>query len=145
MFKPGFYFTVSLVVILALFAGACGHTNTQNQDIEDIKWILTTYGEPDNLTTVIEGTEITATFEKTYRQIRGSAGCNSYSGQYEIDNGNLSISQIAWTEMACLGPEGIMEQEQEYLDILTKAESYQVDGVVLQINCKDKVLIYVAD
>ena len=145
MFKPGFYFTVLLVVLLTLLTGVCGCTNTEDQHVEDIKWLLTTYGEPENPTPVIKGTQITATFEKTYHQIRGSAGCNSYSGQYEINNGNLAISQVAWTEMACLGPKGIMEQEQKYLNILTKAESYQIDGVILQINCADEILIFIAD
>lgn len=145
MLKYKFYLTALSIGILLLFTTACGHTEKQDQNLENIHWVLTTYGEPDNLTKVIKGTRITANFEKTYSQIRGSAGCNSYSGQYDIENGDLSISQIAYTEMACLGPKGIMEQEQDYLDILTEADSYQIDGVILQINCKDEVLIYIAE
>ncbi|MFC2045191.1 META domain-containing protein [Chloroflexota bacterium] len=142
MSRPLLCLAALLLAVFAIFAGACGQT--ESKEIEDIKWILVSYGEPGNLTTVIAGTEITATFDSTYSQIRGSAGCNSYSGDYESNNSDLAIRQIAYTEMACLNPAGIMEQEQKYLDVLMDAESYQVEDETLQINCDGEILIYTA-
>ena len=73
----------------------------------------------------------------------GSAGCNSYFGEYEVTTNRLSIpGPIAATEMACLEPEGVMEQETLYLAILKSADSYQIQGNELSIDCGDQVLIY---
>ena len=137
--RPALWFAAVFLVVLPLFSGACGQTG--GEEIEDIKWILTSYGEPDNLNMVIEGSEITATFEKSTEQLRGSAGCNTYFAEYRIADSKLTITQIAYTEMACLDP-GIMEQEQQYLDILANAESYQVSDNTLRINGTGEVLVY---
>ena len=42
-------------------------------------------------------------------------------------------------------PEGVMDQEQEYLAVLQLAESYEIDGAELQINCGSQVLIFKSD
>jgi heat shock protein HslJ len=42
-------------------------------------------------------------------------------------------------------PEGVMEQEQEYLTVLQLAESYEIDGDELRINCGSQVLIFESD
>ena len=44
--------------------------------------------------------------------------------------------------MYCMEPEGVMDQEQENLAILQLAESYEMDGDELQINCGGQVLIF---
>jgi len=113
--------------------------------LEDTTWMLQSYGEQDNLNAVLEGTEITAFFDSAVGQVNGSAGCNSYSGGYEIDDSELSILQLANTEMACLEPEGTMDQEQQYLSLLQAAESYRVEDGALQINCGGQVLLYTAE
>ncbi len=113
--------------------------------LENTTWILESYGEPENLLTVLEGTEITARFDSSKSQVRGSAGANSYSGSYQISDNKLSIQQIAHTEMFRLDPEGVMDQEYLYLKALQSAESYQVQNGELQINCGEQILIYTAD
>jgi heat shock protein HslJ len=42
-------------------------------------------------------------------------------------------------------PEGVMDQEQQYLEILQAAESYSIEDGELQINCGNQVLIYTAE
>jgi heat shock protein HslJ len=49
---------------------------------------------------------------------RGSAGCNSYGAAYAGDGSSLSFETITLTEMACLQPAGVMEQEAHYLELL---------------------------
>ena len=139
MLRPSLWFAAVSLALVVLIAGACGQT--EGQEIADIKWTLNSYGEPDNLNVVIEGSEITATFEKSPRRVRGSAGCNTYFAECRIDDNELNITQIGYTEMACLNP-GIMEQEQQYLEILSRAESYQVTDDTLQINCSGEILVY---
>ncbi len=119
------------------FAGRSG-------GLEDITWILESYGEPESLQTVLEETEITALFDSTEEQVIGSAGANHYFGAYQVSKNKLSIQEIAHTEMYRLDPEGVMEQEDYYLKTLQAAESYEIEDVKLQITSANQVLIFKA-
>lgn len=132
---------------LALLSGACAKTDSiTTSDLGGTTWVLQSYGEPGNLKDVLTDTDITAEFISSQGTVEGSAGCNSYSGSYEVEDIQLSIpGPIAATEMYCMEPEGVMEQEQQYLEILQAAESYSVEDGKLQINCGDQVLIYTAE
>ncbi|MFC1934057.1 DUF4382 domain-containing protein [Chloroflexota bacterium] len=111
--------------------------------LEDTKWILQSFGETGNLTDVLTDTEITAEFVSSEGTVKGSAGCNSYFGSYEVEGDQLSIpGPIGATEMYCMEPEGVMDQEQQYLNTLGTAESYKIDGDKLTINCGNQVLIF---
>jgi len=110
--------------------------------LEDTKWFLRSYGEQDNLETIIEGTEITATFNSAKGEASGSAGCNTYFARYEVKGSELTIFEMAYTEMACLSPEGVMQQEQEFLSILASAQSFQADDTTLTIFCSGSQQLY---
>ena len=91
---------------------------------------------------MLEGTEITAVFDRAEGRVHGSAGCNTYSGDYQISDSKLSIPLIVSTEIGCLEPEGIMEQELQYLKALQAAESYEIKDGKLEINCSAQLLIF---
>ena len=110
---------ITLVGIVALALTACSPPAVVSADsLEGTSWELTTYGK----TKPIEGTTITAKFEEG--QVHGSSGCNTYFGSYEVSGGTISVGQIGMTEMACLEPEGSMEQEMVYLQFLGEAKSF---------------------
>jgi heat shock protein HslJ len=79
---------------------------------------------------LIPGTEITATFEKGH--VHGAA-CNSYGGKYQVSGDRLTVSEVFATEMACLDPQGVMEQETLYLRLLTGVQSFSLTGGRLSI------------
>ena len=79
----------------------------------------------------IPGTEITARFEDG--QVTRLAGCNTYFGSHEVSGEGITIGQLGWAEMACLDPEGAMEQEREYLDHLSNAQTFRLADGRLQI------------
>jgi len=115
----------------------------QELTLEDTKWVLQSYGESGNLKDILVDTEITAEFVSSEGTLKGSAGCNSYFGSYEVEGSQLSIpGPIGATEMYCVGPEGVMDQEQEYLALLQLVESYEINGDELRINCGNQVLIF---
>jgi len=134
---------ISLFVIIATTLSFCSCSKVAEDTItiEDTTWVLESYGEQGNLQTVLEGTEITATFESAEGQVKGSAGCNSYFGDYQVDKNKLSIPMMAHTEMYCMEPEGVMEQETQYLRLLSTAESYEVIEGKLQIIADSQVLV----
>lgn len=142
MIKQSTFLGVILLIVLAFTFGACAKPGSA--PLEDTTWILKSYGEQGNLLTVLEGTEITATFDSAEKRVSGSAGCNSYFGDYQLNDNTLTFLVIGHTEMYCMEPEGAMEQETQYLKTLNSAESYQVKDGTLQVNSGDEVLIYTA-
>ena len=118
----------------------------KTKQLEDNKWTLQSYGESGNLKDVLADTKITAEFVSPEETVKGSAGCNSYFGSYELKGSQLSVpGPLGVTEMYCMEPEGVMEQEQEYLAILQLAESYKIDDDELRINCGSQFLIFKSD
>ena len=136
------FLLVALLVSLVIGLSACA----SGASIEDTTWKLESYGEKVNLKVLIEDTEITAEFVSSEGTVKGSAGCNSYFGSYEVEGSQLSIpGPIGATEMYCMEPEGVMDQEQEYLSTLQLAESYEIYDNELRINCGSQVLIFRTD
>ncbi len=57
----------------------------------------------------------------------GSAGCNRYSAEYtaKLQNG-FSIDELAKNTADCLEPEGVLEQENHYTELLLSSVTYQL-------------------
>jgi heat shock protein HslJ len=53
------------------------------------------------------------------------ATCNSYQGTWSLEDGQLSIVDVAVTMMAC--PEALMNQERRFLDALNSADGVRFD------------------
>ena len=131
---------VFLLLLIVLPGQLACSSSTDDTKLEDVVWTLVSYGETGNLKTVIEGREATAEFVSAEGTVKGSTGCNHYSGGYEMTGDRLTIPEnIAATEMYC---EGVMDQEQAYLSLLPAAESYEINGNELRINCGNQVLIF---
>lgn len=131
---------IALLSVISTITVAC--TSEEAGQFEDIKWTLESYGISGNPEPVLAGTNVTATFKSDETQVSGSAGCNSYSGEYQVNGDEITVGQIASTEMYCMDPEGVMDQETEYLKLLMKAGSYEVIDGELHINCDGKILIF---
>jgi heat shock protein HslJ len=126
------------MVVLGLIACSTG---TGEAMLEDRTWTLKSYGEPGSPKGVLADTEITVEFVSRENSVKGNAGCNSYFGSYELRRSQLSIpGPMAVTEMFCMEPTGVMDQEQEYLTILHMAEEYEISGDELTIHCGRQVL-----
>ena len=125
---------------LVLSLAACG----SGPSLEDTEWVLESYGKPGNLQAVLEDTEITAEFKSDEDKVGGSAGCNSYFAGYDISENELTIRPpIGSTMMAC--PEPVMEQEQQYISLLSNAEAFQLEDGKLTISSSgNQVLVFVA-
>jgi len=126
-----------VIITLSFTLAGCG----TGPSIEDVRWVLLSYGDPETPYAVLPDTQVTARFNSGTKQIRGSGGCNTYTGEYEIEENSLTLTgPFAVTEMWC-GNE-IGAQESTYLEILLTAESYEIDDNILLIRCGDDVLYY---
>lgn len=123
---------VSMLLFAAILTGACGGNGDDSEDmLLGTDWELQSFGTVDEEQTVLPGTTITLRFGED-NQIRGSAGCNSYFGSYEVKGDTLSIpGPLASTEMACSEP--IMAQEGQYLQVLQRVSKFSIDGDRLQL------------
>ena len=118
---------VALVGWIALLITACGGGGSPSDPLAGTSWELTAYGK----TSPIPGTTITAQFEDG--QVRGSAGCNSYGGSYQVSGNTITTGPLAITEMACMDPEGGMEQEQTVMAFLQDAQTFRLADEQLEI------------
>jgi heat shock protein HslJ len=97
------------------------------------EWKLQSFNDGQGaVVKVLAGSEITAQFG-TDGTLSGSAGCNNYSATYEVSGDTLTIGATISTEKACLEPEGIMEQETQYLAALQQSTIVRnlVAGLIL--------------
>ena len=121
-------FTVILFGMLALIFTACNAVETASGDpLDGTSWVLQYYRK----TMAITEPPVTATFEGG--EVHGSAGCNSYHGSYQVDGDKITFGPIAMTMMACMEPEGIMEQEALFAEYLSDAQSFKFVDDQLQI------------
>ena len=102
--------------------------------LDGTRWVLISL----NGKSLIEGPRA-ITLEFAGGLVSGSAGCNSYHsccpGRYTAtDDGSLTISGFAVTLVLCTGIEGLMEQEDAYIEALRNAATYRVIDDRLEID-----------
>lgn len=103
---------------------------------ENTAWTLTRYNDQP----VLAGSTITAQFVAGL--LSGSAGCNRYFANYEIADSQLNLGTTGSTRMLCQEPNGIMEQEIAYLELLSEATGYEVQGDRLRIDTSAGALTF---
>lgn len=103
--------------LLALAAG-CGGDDKGGPALEGTAW------------TLASGVETTADAVPTLTladgQASGFAGCNTYTGSYELDGDSITFGPLASTKMAC--EEAKMATENAYLPALQSADAWAIDG-----------------
>lgn len=122
---------------LALLAGQgqalLTFTVGESASLSGTTWQVVGYNNGrGGVTSVIIGTELTAVFDEGGR-LAGSAGCNQYFADYRLEDQDLAIGPAGSTRMACLEPDGIMDQENEFLAALERVATYRIEGDRLQL------------
>lgn len=83
-------------------------------------------------TSVIDDTEITATFGKD-GVLTGSAGCNDYTASVDVSGSKITIKPALTTQNRFDFPEGVMAQEELYLSALDSARYYRLGEGKLEL------------
>lgn len=135
------------LLLTILLVNACTPTGTTSPTLENTTWVLKSYGQPENLKSVLTGIgflwkapEITIAFDNTTGRVSGFSGVNTYGSTYELSDDKISIPGLILTLLG--GPQPLIDQEKEFLKLLHDAESYQIVNGRLQINCGQQVLIF---
>lgn len=112
---------------------------TVNHDLVDSEWYLNSLdGEP-----LIKGTNIILAFDRS--SFSGFAGCNGYGGPVETDeDGNIKFGEMSSQAEGCIEPEGVLDQEINYLNQLLTMKKYHVENGELSLSIREdeKTLVY---
>jgi heat shock protein HslJ len=126
------------VCCLTMLLTACT-TRSPNAEsnLEGETWVLVNLNGSDPL----EGRQLILQFDSG--QVSGNGGCNQYGGSYQITGEAIRFYDLFSTEMACMDPEGIMKQEQIYLELLQTANRFElVDGELIFFVDQQPILRY---
>ena len=124
--------SVSAAILLLLLSACCG--GSLSDPLNGTAWNLTAINE----TPALVNTAVTAEFNGG--KIGGSSGCNSYGGAYKASGKKITTDSIVMTLMACMDA-GVMEQESTFLEILQKAQSFELsEGQLLILSSDGKNL-----
>jgi len=64
-------------------------------------------------------------------KVYGNAGCNRFFGTFELLEGNqIQFSKLGATKMYCSN----MDTEKQFLEVLSKADNYSLDGETMTLN-----------
>ena len=121
--------TLTVITWVVVMVVACG--GTSSDPLNGTTWELYSIGKYSP----IAGSKTTIRFEDG--QVSGLGGCNQYGGEYKSSNQTLSFSGLYMTEMACMSPDGIMDQEQLFLQYLGDARGFEIMNGQLQISRSD--------
>lgn len=84
---------------------------------------------------VIDRVPVTLRVEEN-GSVSGSAGCNRYMGQAEIDGDKITFGKLGSTMMAC--DEARMNQERKFHDTLAKVKTFRIDAAQQKLILADE-------
>jgi heat shock protein HslJ len=89
---------------------------------------------------LVADSTITLAFEAD--TLSASAGCNTMNGGYTIEDGDLEVSALAMTMMAC--EDSLMEQDTWLSEFLGSGPTIALDGETLTLSADDTTMTLVA-
>jgi heat shock protein HslJ len=116
--------SLTLLVASGLILSACASQATR-LSLPGTSWKLASYGPSGNQTSVVPGVDTSLDFGKD-GTVNGNLGCNSFSGNYQVTDGNIVFTMMISTMMACPGPG--FTQEGIGLKIMNGTVRYTVAG-----------------
>lgn len=129
-----FFFTIIL--------NACGSTNTtsslsdntMNNNKLDGNYTIKSLESQDNLSQAL-----TIIFDSTTNRVSGFSGCNTFTGNYTLNNNILQIGTLASTRKMCLENDNTLESKM--LQTLGEINGFNIKDTTLTLSQGDKKLI----
>jgi len=95
--------------------------------LENTEWKLTELQAPP-VTSASGRHQAYLTLDPKTHRVRGSGGCNQFTGGYELNGDHLDFTKVASTMMACM--QG-MDTEHAFLEALGHVQSWKIVGAQL--------------
>lgn len=123
----GFSADIQLVSVPAVASTASG--NPAVAGLTDSKWLLVGLGE-ETVAPATEERRPSLQLDSTEQRASGLAGCNRFTGSYQLDGQSLSFGPLAMTSMLCADG---MELEQAFSQVLTDTDNWRLAEGRLQL------------
>lgn len=129
---------VSLFLLTVIVLSGCGADPSAANPLDGTSWELSMIAGRSPA----PGSTVTLEFREG--QASGSAGCNGYGGDYAVEGEEIIFEEVASTLILCSEPEGVMEQEAEFLGSLNEVERFELDEEQLRLFRADgEALVFV--
>ena len=125
-----------LIILSAILFSACAESTLRgaNQTLGENLWQLNAISGQPMATSEMASIR----FDDKEKRVSGKAFCNSFFGQYEATADKIRFSGVGATKMYC---EGKMEQEQQFLSGLQRANRFELDQDTLRLYAGDSLLL----
>jgi heat shock protein HslJ len=149
MIQGKWFYRLSLILVVGIIftaVAACGPNGvipgtgpSDPERLDGTAWVLSELrGQPP-----LQGAEPTLAFDG--ENVGGDTGCNSFGGNYQTGpDRTIQFGELFQTEIFCMGPEGVMEQESVYMNALHQAAFYQMadNRLELQNQAGETILVF---
>lgn len=125
-------------LLTASFTLACGD-DTQQKDPLDLDERVFLLDHADGFTPVAD-TSVRLSFQSGELSI--SAGCNSMSGPFDVEQGELVLHGLSATEIGCLKP-GLSAQDDFLGKFVNSRPGLTLDGTQLTLHGAQTTLVFV--
>jgi heat shock protein HslJ len=135
-----------LITLFASLSFGCSSNDPiqTTANLAGTSWQLLTLNDANP----VDGNPATLTFNET--AVSGNTGCNQYGGSYRVDGTAITIGKgedgssgnLFSTKKLCSMPEGLMQQEQQYLQLLGASTQYTLENNTLTLSSENGSLVY---
>lgn len=132
-------FAIFNLIIFSLLMSSCNGTKNKigAAAVADLEG---SYTVTESEETTSKAETITFTLSPNKKTIKGTTGCNSFFGRFEIDVFAINFLDIAASERYCSEP--IMDAERLFLNALAQTGSYAIqDGKLTLYSKTDRSVI----
>jgi len=128
-----------LVLSLVMVVSPAGCYNSL---IENVTWVMESYGDPDNLAEALDNAEFTLYLDSAEGEFSGSIGVNTYYGKYQLNGNELLFPDKTVGVTQLYVGEEIQQQQEAYFHILMNADKCEMVRGKLHVTSDDGVIIY---
>jgi heat shock protein HslJ len=134
---------ISVAIVLLVALTACSAAGTASPGATDPaallgSWVLVDGSGPDGEVPIVDGSRITLNIEGP--EVGGTSACNHYFGRMTVSGGQLRITELGGTEMAC--EPDVMASEAAYWAALGGVSRWARDGASLVLSGPNAMLTY---
>ena len=127
---------LAAVHLIYFIAGCSADTYKYDSDIRNKYWKLTEL-EGDTVVAVEGQREAHVIFTLNNNNVKGSGGCNNFSGKYEIIDDSIHVGALAATRMYC---DSVMDREEKFLEVLQDGGRFKISDENLYLYSKNNII-----
>lgn len=122
------------VLLFQFFVQACNdHSVKSAKEKLDGTWYLTSIGDiAPTFDSLYSNKKPALTFIAGSNEIKGNNSCNSFTGNYKLQDSSISFSSLTATEIFCEG-----QGETIFMDALKKFKHWQIKADTLVLSASD--------